>query len=1711
MTTGISPYVTPVPSDSDPALDVLETVLVASHAMVDIGGVVANAETFNGAIPGPTLRFNVGDTAIVRLINLLEHPTGIHWHGIELANSADGTEVTQEAVVPAFAMPPPSPAPAGGTYLYKFKLPRPGLYWYHPHHHLSTNRVFRGLYGMIIVADPNEAALIAAGVIPDAPDTRELVLSDITVCKAPGSNDAATYDPMLPWPWVGGGALPAQGAPNPVDLCEIGPGGATNDDGTPAVVSYGAGDVPSIVRPPGLLHEGQTVLTNGVNVGGRAGSPFAPGDPAEDAQTIPVLSGQGLRLQIVNCATIRYFRLILTTDAGVQVPLVRIGGEGGLLDNAVLEGGTIGGFNTKYTEGEILIPPASRADVVAAIPPGTTGVLTLWTQDFERTGPVGGTNFSKIPTVPVMHLNVTGAAPSTYTIGDGTPLRASIPGQAVETLGAPDAVLLDPATFVPSKPGMPNQDIQITTPPGINGTVGNFEGFTPYTSAPHIDSSRFAEAGRTLQLTLTNTSAAHHPFHLHGFSFQPISLTHPAQPDFTWPYREFRDNIDVPGGYTLTFRVRLDDRELVDGLTLGGLLGRWLFHCHIFFHHHQGMISEFVVTAADGSEKPNVDVRGSWAYTPAGGIATRNGTYQHPDGDPVTLTASFGTVTSTGPSTWDWMVDSTGLPDQTQYVYITGTDPAGRRDQAVFRLKIGAPDDGADIGDPHVHTIDGKRYDFQAIGEFTLFRDLDSGMEVQARHWPVQTATPITDSYSGLQSCVSVNTAVAARVGSHRIAYQPTREGSWFQFYLDGKPSRLPFTGIDLDAHRVAAFTIPGGGTALRVDYEHGAVLTITPYFWNSYNIWLLNVNISHTQGDEGIMGRIPEGTWLPALPSGATVGPMPDDLHDRYVTLYHTFADAWRVTDDTSLFVYEPGTSTATFIDKDWPAEKPPCKLKPQFQVPGANPKPANIPIAKAKKICEAVTIEGLHRDCVFDVATTGDEEFARFYLIEQELRLRASAVQIVADKEKTRRGEKLSITATVIPLRYKGPTPTGAVTFLVEGKPAGGPVKLDERGRATFTFDRFNRGVHKIRAAYEGSGEESYHSSTSPNLVHTVVYPETGPATTRRVLKFLNAARSPQDLVATPPREVPFIDERQAHGIHLDENHSRGEQPGGHGHGAPGHGAPASVGRGHGRRQALFNRHVANHVLADRIRKRPVHGFAHIDEVLDVEHFKPELLDHLFTLLGPGVYGEWEVLHDGAGTPFEIAHAALLHNGNVLFIPESFAATDTLLWDPGDPNHATALRTLSGAATGLTGVLFCGAHCFLQDGKLLVVGGGTNASGTVDAWKFNPVAETWQKTAGSMSAARWYPTTVALGEDSGRVLVANGGPVSMEIYSETTDSFVPVHGPAGPGDNSADRAFPELYPGLHLLPSGTVFFTRTGNNNGTDPAAYFTFSTPTSGSWTGLTGGSAGEDRGRGMSLLLLRQQPTDPDRILVIGGGNTPTQSTVGLIDNPPTSAAWLSGSLPDGLPRSSVNGVLLPDGTVLICGGRPTGGTPPNGGVCYVYDPSAGLGVGAFSEMDELSYARQYHSVAILLPSAKVMITGGSSETIEVFSPPYLFNSDGTPASRPVIDSYPDPGVGTIILHGSTFEVETAQAPDIAKVVMVRPMAVTHQTDAEQRALALSWTLTSPTTLAVTAPDGRIFPYAGGGGHTHASAPRGYYMLFVINSSGVPSEAKFVRLI
>jgi len=164
------------------------------------------------------------------------------------------------------------------------------------------------------------------------------------------------------------------------------------------------------------------------------------------------------------------------------------------------------------------------------------------------------------------------------------------------------------------------------------------------------------------------------------------------------------------------------------------------------------------------------------------------------------------------------------------------------------------------------------------------------------------------------------------------------------------------------------------------------------------------------------------------------------------------------------------------------------------------------------------------------------------------------------------------------------------------------------------------------------------------------------------------------------------------------------------------------------------------------------------------------------------------------------------------------------------------------------------------------------------------------------------------------------------------------------------------------------------------------------------------------------------------------------------------------------------------------------------------------------MDELHRPRHYHSAALLLPSGKVMAAGGAAPggctvsvetTIEVFSPPYLFNSDGSPATRPTITTVngvaPTPTAFPVVNHGAQCNIETPDADCIAKVVLVRPMAITHNTDSEQRVVQCSFTRAGNMICAV-APDG-LPP---------AMAPRGYYMLFILTDAGVPSEGKFIRL-
>lgn len=594
-TTGVGPYEVPQVVDINPDPNIVETYLVADEANVDIGnGVQANnVLTFKscakfrqcndvvGTIPGPEFRLKVGDTVIVHFKNKLRREvTGIHWHGVELNNASDGTPLTQEQVK------------RGDTFDYKFTVTRPGIFWYHPHHHSSTNQVFQGLYGSLIVEDPLEEGLRQNGTLPSKDQTKTLMLSDITVCKAPGTNDAATYDTSV-LPHVSGMWSGTWAGKTPKILCEEFP---VDEEGN-LRSAFKTGEVPNIMTGP-PVGEGQTVLTNGVNVGGRSlainplTGQWTVGALDNGASTLAVQAGQGLRLQVINSSATRYIRLHLTDGNGNQVDLVRIGGQGGLIDRARLEGDTSSSaFKFNYNQGQILIPPGSREDMVAVIPPGLAEghVLTLWTEDFQRAG--GLNSFAWIPTVPVMHLKVAGQG-GTYTIVNDTPLRPA--GDLVKELLPLEGNLLaqgmgSPITFT-------NVGAQL----GVNGIQGDHDHSTLPASA------RFAQIGDTLELTVTNETGAHHPFHLHGFSIQPVSLSRgPAV--YTYPYHEFVDEVDIPSRHTLTFRVRLDDRpnfydakgKLLGSPTpAGGGLGRWLFHCHILFHATLGMISELDVVAA---------------------------------------------------------------------------------------------------------------------------------------------------------------------------------------------------------------------------------------------------------------------------------------------------------------------------------------------------------------------------------------------------------------------------------------------------------------------------------------------------------------------------------------------------------------------------------------------------------------------------------------------------------------------------------------------------------------------------------------------------------------------------------------------------------------------------------------------------------------------------------------------------------------------------------------------------------------------------------------------------------------------------------------------------------------------------------------------------------------------------------------------------------
>lgn len=125
--------------------------LVAAPVRRTIAGRVFVGYGYNGQVPGPLVRASRGATILVDVVNRLELPTAVHWHGIRLDNPSDG--------VPGHTQPAIAP---GDSFRYRVRLPDAGLYWYHPHVREDATQDL-GLAGNIQVRPPPAAALPPVG------------------------------------------------------------------------------------------------------------------------------------------------------------------------------------------------------------------------------------------------------------------------------------------------------------------------------------------------------------------------------------------------------------------------------------------------------------------------------------------------------------------------------------------------------------------------------------------------------------------------------------------------------------------------------------------------------------------------------------------------------------------------------------------------------------------------------------------------------------------------------------------------------------------------------------------------------------------------------------------------------------------------------------------------------------------------------------------------------------------------------------------------------------------------------------------------------------------------------------------------------------------------------------------------------------------------------------------------------------------------------------------------------------------------------------------------------------------------------------------------------------------------------------------------------------------------------------------------------------
>ncbi|MCX4527756.1 MULTISPECIES: galactose oxidase-like domain-containing protein [unclassified Streptomyces] len=486
----------------------------------------------------------------------------------------------------------------------------------------------------------------------------------------------------------------------------------------------------------------------------------------------------------------------------------------------------------------------------------------------------------------------------------------------------------------------------------------------------------------------------------------------------------------------------------------------------------------------------------------------------------------------------------------------------------------------------------------------------------------------------------------------------------------------------------------------------------------------------------------------------------------------------------------------------------------------------------------------------------------------------------------------------------------------------------------------------------------------------------------------------------------------------------------------------------------------------------------------------------------------GKWEVIP--AKNPVRSMHAVVLKNGKVLLIAGSGndiaqfnAGTFTsAVYDPANGSFKTIPTPVD---------MFCSGHVQLADGRVLVMSGNKgypSADGKIgyqglkDSYVFDPATEKYTRT-NDMNGGHWYPSATVLG--NGDVISFGGlkedstGNVTAEKFSAAQGKWLPMN------EVNQTWSYWGLYPSMILMQDGRLFYSGShtfGNGTQGSGASIYDYGANTI---TDVPGLRKKDERDESASVLL---PPAQDQRVLTIGGGNNETNPAANrlteLIDLKAPSPAYTAGpDLPQGLvdvggvkrPQTGAEGkmyvsaVLLPDGKVLETGGGLHDRADPVYEASF-FDPvtntyKAGL------PADPIP--RTYHSGAFLLPDGRVMTVGDNpgngtyNHNVSIYTPPYLFKG-----ARPKLTSVID----TEWVYGDTQRI-TVDRP-IVKAELIRPAAVTHSSDPNQRFVDLPMTVVNNTTIDLNVTSNPNL------------APPGWYMLFGVDANGIPSVATWVHL-